>query len=531
MGSDAHNWVSAVIPAPGPQTFEYSFSGGQSANLTSLTLVNATQAYNAKGFELWISADGSNAWTKVAEGTLANNAQPQAFELSGQTAKRARLVITNGYSTVGWELAEFELYGYYVEPVPSYTVTFDAQSGTTPSPTSKSVMSNMTYGTLATTTRAGYTFAGWYTATNGGGTQVTSGTPVTITSAQTLYAKWTVNAISTVTFDGQSGTAPSPSTTTVTNGLTYGTLATTARAGYTFAGWYTNALGTGAQVTSGTAVTITSAQTLYAKWSINVKNLVLQTNGGVLESFTSQYNNDYAATKLTDGAVGTGTHNWGSDFNPGPQTFEYSFSGGQSANLTSLTLVNATRAYNAKGFELWISADGSNAWTKVAEGTLANNAQPQAFELSGQTAKRARLVITSGYSTAGWELAEFELYGYYYTIDGDGNGMPDWWEQQHFGGTGVNPNAVCSNGVNTMIQAYVAGLNPTDSSARFGITNHSRNLIQWNAVSGRVYNVYWTTNLMNGFQTLQTNYTGGAITDSTHSAADKCFYKIDVRLP
>ncbi|MEI8207095.1 MAG: leucine-rich repeat protein, partial [Kiritimatiellales bacterium] len=116
------------------------------------------------------------------------------------------------------------------------------------------------------------------------------------------------------------------------------------------------------------------------------------------------------------------------------------------------------------------------------------------------------------------------------SADGDGNGLPDWWEQQHFGGTGVNPNAVCSNRVNTVIQAYVAGLNPTNSSARFGITNHSRNLIQWNAVSGRVYNVYWTTNLMNGFQTLQTNYTGGAITDSVRSAASKCFYKIDVRL-
>ncbi len=116
------------------------------------------------------------------------------------------------------------------------------------------------------------------------------------------------------------------------------------------------------------------------------------------------------------------------------------------------------------------------------------------------------------------------------TDDGDGNGLPDWWELQHFGGTGVNPNAVCSNRVNTVIQAYVAGLNPTNSSARFGITNHSRNLIQWNAVSGRVYNVYWSTNLMNGFQTLQTNYTGGAITDSVRSAASKCFYKIDVRM-
>lgn len=267
--------------------------------------------------------------------------------------------------------------------------------------------------------------------------------------------------------------------------------------------------------------------------AVQPNNIILSANGGILESFTTQYNNDYAATKLTDGEVGTGTHNWGSDFNPGPQTFEYSFVDGKSAKLTSLTLINATRAYNAKGFELWISANGSNAWTKVAEGTLADNAQPQAFELSGQLAKRARLVITSGYSTAGWELAEFELYGYYYTIDGDGNGLPDWWEQQFFGSAGVNPATVCSNGFNTIHEAYLAGLDPNDKNARFGILEHKPGLngtLRWTAVSGRVYSVYWSTNLLNGFQPLQTNYTGGSITDSLHNATGKCFYKINVQL-
>jgi hypothetical protein len=115
-------------------------------------------------------------------------------------------------------------------------------------------------------------------------------------------------------------------------------------------------------------------------------------------------------------------------------------------------------------------------------------------------------------------------------VDGDGNGLPDWWEQQYFSGTGVNPDAVCSNGINTVLQAYIAGLNPTDSSARFAITNYARPVIQWNAVSGRLYNVYWTTNLMSNFQTFQTNYIGGTITDSVHTTASECFYKIDVRL-
>jgi uncharacterized repeat protein (TIGR02543 family) len=145
-------------------------------------------------------------------------------------------------------------------------VTFDAQGGTTPAPTTKTVTKGSTYGTLATTTRTGYTFAGWWTGTGGTGTQITSATTVTITSAQTLYANWTVQSY-LVTFDGQGGT-PSPASKTVTYGSTYGTLATATRMGYTFARWWTGTGGTGTQITSATTVTITSAQTLYANWTL-----------------------------------------------------------------------------------------------------------------------------------------------------------------------------------------------------------------------------------------------------------------------
>ena len=72
----------------------------------------------------------------------------------------------------------------------NYTVSFDAQGGTTASPISKSVTYGSTYGTLATTAREGYTFGGWWTGEDGAGSQVASTTTVTITSAQTLYAKW-----------------------------------------------------------------------------------------------------------------------------------------------------------------------------------------------------------------------------------------------------------------------------------------------------------------------------------------------------
>ena len=102
----------------------------------------------------------------------------------------------------------------------TYTVTFDAQGGTNADPASKIVTYDDAYDVLAATTRTGYTFAGWWTGAGGTGTEVTAATIVTLTAAQTLYAKWTY----TVTFDGQGGTAPSPASTSVTYGLAYGTL-------------------------------------------------------------------------------------------------------------------------------------------------------------------------------------------------------------------------------------------------------------------------------------------------------------------
>lgn len=79
----------------------------------------------------------------------------------------------------------------------TYTVTFDAQGGTTPVPFSMGVTYGSTYGTLAITARTGYAFGGWWTGTGGTGMQVLATTPVTTTSAHTLYAKWTATATTT----------------------------------------------------------------------------------------------------------------------------------------------------------------------------------------------------------------------------------------------------------------------------------------------------------------------------------------------
>lgn len=114
--------------------------------------------------------------------------------------------------------------------------------------------------------------------------------------------------------------------------------------------------------------------------------------------------------------------------------------------------------------------------------------------------------------------------------DVDGDELPDWWETEHFDeSVDVDPDDICSNEVNTVRDAYIAGLDPNDPFSFFEVSN-VWNRLWWNATSGRVYNIYWTTNLLDTFQPLETNFTGNTFTDTTHGVEEKGFYKIDVRL-
>ncbi len=167
----------------------------------------------------------------------------------------------------------------YARWVPVMTVTFDAQQGMAAVPPTTTVTNGMAYGPLATTSRAGFVFGGWWTDSGETGSPVTLGTTVTATSDHTLYARWL--PVMTVSFNAQQGTAAVPPSTTVTNGLMYGALATTTRAGYTFMGWYTDITNTGMLVTADTVVTATSNHTLYATWAeLGSSYLVVDVSGG-----------------------------------------------------------------------------------------------------------------------------------------------------------------------------------------------------------------------------------------------------------
>jgi uncharacterized repeat protein (TIGR02543 family) len=120
--------------------------------------------------------------------------------------------------------------------------------------------------------KAGFAFVGWNTRTNGKGTSYATGVTFAMASANAiLYAQWSANPTYTVTYNGGSGfTGGVP--TDANNYLT-GAIVTVmnrgslARAGYTFAGWNTQADGSGTTYAVGATFTIASSNViLYAKW-------------------------------------------------------------------------------------------------------------------------------------------------------------------------------------------------------------------------------------------------------------------------
>ena len=187
----------------------------------------------------------------------------------------------------------------------NYTVTFNSNGGSTPSPTSKVVTFDSPYDTLPSPTRTGYTFADWWTQASGG-SQVTASTKVTTASNHTLYAHWTANKIK-ITLDKNGGHGGTNefyytyginkfySDANLTQELTSITFPT--RAGYTFSHYYGDGSSGGnaneqySMTTSGVTSTdlhidIYKDATLKAQWNINSYKLTAKANSGSIPATT-----------------------------------------------------------------------------------------------------------------------------------------------------------------------------------------------------------------------------------------------------
>lgn len=148
----------------------------------------------------------------------------------------------------------------------------------------------------------GYTFAGWTTSPDGGGTKYAPGASWTANGTLTLYAQWTPGEAG-LTYDGNGATGGK---TDPQNGVTDQKVNVRqngfTRDGYTFVRWDTQADCRGKAVNPGDKWTLQGSSTLYACWTGNMQLLTYHGNGATGGNTAAQ--SGHTGDELTTNANG-----------------------------------------------------------------------------------------------------------------------------------------------------------------------------------------------------------------------------------
>lgn len=205
------------------------------------------------------------------------------------TASISGIKQTVGILYIGTASSSYYSIGGITVTTPSgsttYTVTYDGNgktSGSTPSDATEYTYNDevTVLGNTGSLAKTGYTFNGWNTEDEGGGTGYSAGDKFNITDNTTLYAQWAAENY-TVTIDANEGTGGSPSVT-ATYGSALPSFNAPTRDGYTLTGYWTAASG-GDKVINANGSLVDNADTytedgawayannitLHAQWQVN----------------------------------------------------------------------------------------------------------------------------------------------------------------------------------------------------------------------------------------------------------------------
>ncbi|MCI1223588.1 MAG: InlB B-repeat-containing protein [Bifidobacterium subtile] len=290
----------------------------------------------------------------------------------------------------------------------SVAVTFDANGGAFSNGTSSQKLTS-TFGkpyTLpANPTRAGYSFAGWYTAKDDfwPGNQITASSVVSDVSDQTLYAHWDVQPVD-VSFDANGGKFSDGSglqKRTMTLNEWYDLPENPSRIGYSFNGWYTAKSG-GTQVDAFTTVTATSSRALYAHWSANSAVVVFNANGGnfsdgALIQMTNQKFGDAYSLPSAPSQTGYTFNGWFTDESGGSKiTASTKVSSVDAQTLYAQWVENKPKP--VPSVTITFDANGG----KFADGSASQRVSAK----QGAKYALAKAPLRSGYSFSGWFTAK-----------------------------------------------------------------------------------------------------------------------------
>ena len=250
-------------------------------------------------------------------------------------------------------------------------------------------------------TRDGYTFAGYYTATNGDGTKYFDDTGLLVTdwlitdSSVTLFAAWSPITY-TVTFDKTDGSGTVPSSLTKKYDETFELPdgASLTKSGYKFAGWALTSGGSAVQQ-AGNEVTVSQYKswisgttlTFYAAWALNTKTVYFSANGGSVSPGSVTVEIGQAI-----GDLPTPTYSGGKKIFAGWFT---AASGGTQVTATTVVTSDLSTLYaHWKNATYTIRFNGND--------NTSGSMDDQTVEFSVATNLSANAFQRTGYTFAGW---------------------------------------------------------------------------------------------------------------------------------
>ena len=376
--------------APVTYTISYNLNGGSiSGQKTSYTIETATFSLPTPTrtgylFTGWTGSNGTTAQTSVsiAQGSTGNKSYTANWTPKKLTTTFYRNLDSSDTTTA--------------QQVFTYAVTGQSFS-------SKGW------------TKTGYTQLGWadsrtattqqYTTLSG----VSDGWIDSKYPSNNVYAVWKPNTYS-IAYNANGGIG-----TTATSSHTYDSAKALtsngfSRTGYTFAGWNTQANGSGTAYTNGQSVKNLTASngatvTLYAQWKVNNYILTFNPNGGSVSptsksvaygsqygtlptptrtgyTFTGWFTAASGGTKVsTTTTMGAGNATIYAQWTPTNYTITYNLNGGTnpsgvatSYNITSSTITLPTPSRNGYSFGGWYTSSSlsGTAVTSIATGSTGN---------------------------------------------------------------------------------------------------------------------------------------------------------------
>jgi uncharacterized repeat protein (TIGR02543 family) len=280
----------------------FTFTGWyDSTNTVTRTKIGDAGARYAPASDIQLHAGWEAIALTVTFNTDSGTAVTAATTRAGESLTGTFTTTRAGYTFAGWfdnqdrtgspivfpyvhgKDINFTLYAKWTAN--EFNVTFVTNSGT-----AVTAFTTRTADSLPnsfTTTRAGYTFAGWYLNDPDTGSPIVFPYTHGQTGAFTLYAGWTANDLD-VSFVTNGGSAVTAVVTRTGDSISSAPPAPTL-AGYNLVGWFDNEARTGSAITFPYTHGQTEDFILYAKWEAKTLTVSFNSGGGSsVASITTQ---------------------------------------------------------------------------------------------------------------------------------------------------------------------------------------------------------------------------------------------------